>query len=216
MDSSDSKSQYRVNILSSTCSEQPTCLPHCVENECSYLCRHMISCSCYDFQHGHLCKHSHKVHSLLKSPEPDEPDDPCPLSNDPDDRVSTKEIGTQPLTVSQGAIGMLTILSCKILLVYSTTAALKGNREAIKAHIMEINESVDMVFGGSTLDHVLAKLLPILTTVRAHLDQQQKQPSAVPEKFDVSVRFAPTQKNETQLRFDKVKAKGSRAKFPLK
>ena len=47
---------------------------------------------------------------------------------------------------------MLTILSCKILLVYSTTAALKGKREAIKAHIMEINESVDMVFDGSTLD----------------------------------------------------------------
>ena len=80
---------------------------------------------------------------------------------------------------------------------------------------MEIKESVDIVSDGSTLDHVLAKLLPVLTTVRAHLDQQQL-PSAVPEKFDVSVRFAPAQKNKIQLRFDKVKAKGNRAKFPLK
>ena len=29
------------------------------------LCRHMVSCTCYDFQHGHLCKHSHKVHQSL-------------------------------------------------------------------------------------------------------------------------------------------------------
>ena len=24
----------------------------------------MITCTCYDYQHGHLCKHAHKVKSL--------------------------------------------------------------------------------------------------------------------------------------------------------
>lgn len=72
---------------------------------------------------------------------------------------------------------------------------------------MEIKESVGMVADGGTLDHVLAKLLPVLMAVRAHLDQQQEQPSAVPKNFDVTVRLTPAQKNETQLRFDKVKSK---------
>ena len=40
VDSSDSKTQYIVDVLSSTCPD------------------------CYDFQHGHLCKHTHKVFHL--------------------------------------------------------------------------------------------------------------------------------------------------------
>lgn len=56
--------QHTVVVLSVVCPSQPNCMPHCEEDGCHYLCRHMISCTCYDYQHGHLCKHSHKVYSL--------------------------------------------------------------------------------------------------------------------------------------------------------
>ena len=62
--SSDAKTQYSVTILLSDCPNQPNCMPQCTEDECSYLCRHMITCTCYDYQHGHLCKHTHKVKNL--------------------------------------------------------------------------------------------------------------------------------------------------------
>ena len=38
VDSTDSKTQYSVEMLSSTCPDQPNSLPHCVEKECFYLC----------------------------------------------------------------------------------------------------------------------------------------------------------------------------------
>ena len=56
--------QYTVHILASQCSHGKKCIPHCIQGKCSYLCRHMISCTCYDFSHGHLCKHAHKVQSV--------------------------------------------------------------------------------------------------------------------------------------------------------
>ena len=62
--SSDYKTSYSVNILLSECPNQPNCMPQCTEDDCLYLCRHMIACTCYDYQHGHLCKHVHKVKSL--------------------------------------------------------------------------------------------------------------------------------------------------------
>ena len=70
VDSTDSKTQYSVEMLSSTCPDQPNSLPHCVEKECFYLCRHMILCTCYDFQHGHLCEHTHKVFHLHMQQQP--------------------------------------------------------------------------------------------------------------------------------------------------
>ena len=56
--------QYTVHMLASQCSYGNECIPHCTQGKCSYLCRHMISCTCYDFSHGHLCKHVHKVQSV--------------------------------------------------------------------------------------------------------------------------------------------------------
>ena len=64
MQSSDNERQYTVKILSLDCQGKPNCLPQCAQKECSYLCRHMISCTCYDYQHGHLCKHTHKAHAI--------------------------------------------------------------------------------------------------------------------------------------------------------
>lgn len=67
--SSKADTMYTVKFLSGTCQHAPTCLPHCTAKECCYLCRHMISCTCYDYQHGHLCKHVHKVYSLRRQQE---------------------------------------------------------------------------------------------------------------------------------------------------
>lgn len=43
--------------------------PKCNRAECDHLCIHMYSCdkACYDYNNGHLCKHIHRVHSMLKS-----------------------------------------------------------------------------------------------------------------------------------------------------
>ena len=41
-------------------------MPHCDEDGCCYLCRHMITCTCFDYQQGHLCKHSHKVYTVYQ------------------------------------------------------------------------------------------------------------------------------------------------------
>jgi hypothetical protein len=40
--------QYTVHMLASQCSYGNECIPHCTQGKCSYLCRHMISCTCYD------------------------------------------------------------------------------------------------------------------------------------------------------------------------
>ena len=62
----------------------------------------MISCTCYDYTHGHLCKHCHKVHHLHRTPlptcseiHPVDPvlDDPC-IITDEDEIV--QEIGVHP------------------------------------------------------------------------------------------------------------------------
>ena len=44
------------------------CGTKCNKVECDPLCTHMYSCdkACYDFNNGHLCKHIHRVHSMLK------------------------------------------------------------------------------------------------------------------------------------------------------
>ena len=34
------------------------------KTECSFLCPHMYTCSCYDYNNRHVCKHIHRVHSL--------------------------------------------------------------------------------------------------------------------------------------------------------
>ena len=59
--SSDRDKVYSVYILSDSCSQKPNCIPQCHEHTCSYLCRHMMKCTCIDYVQGHLCKHVHKV-----------------------------------------------------------------------------------------------------------------------------------------------------------
>lgn len=55
---------YDVHITAQECSLKPKCIPQCTQSNCEYLCRHLITCTCTDYVHGHLCKHSHKVRML--------------------------------------------------------------------------------------------------------------------------------------------------------
>ena len=52
--SSDEKSEYAVSIISETWKLEQVCVPHCIDNPCDFLCRHMVKCTRYDYQHGHL------------------------------------------------------------------------------------------------------------------------------------------------------------------
>ena len=63
--SSDHKGKYTVHVKESTCNTNSCCVPQCTFPECGHLCRNRIECTCYDYTHGHLCKHVHKVKMLL-------------------------------------------------------------------------------------------------------------------------------------------------------
>ena len=43
--------------------------PTCSKAECNQLCIHMYTCdkACYDFNNGHICKHIHRVHSIIQT-----------------------------------------------------------------------------------------------------------------------------------------------------
>ena len=63
---------YTVHVKEATCDNDSCCVPRCTSKECGHLCRNRIECTCYDYTHGHLCKHVHKVKMLLglmKQPE---------------------------------------------------------------------------------------------------------------------------------------------------
>ena len=93
--------------------------------------------------------------------------------------------------------------------------ALHGRRSTIQTYLQEIQESVKEIADGGILDHLIAKLLPVVTTLRTHLDSSPAQQGQIPENFDVTDKFAPAQKNETQLRFEKVKSKAKKTKVSL-
>ena len=72
-----------------------------------------------------------------------------------------------------------------------------------------------LLMHGSILDHTLAKLLPVVKILCTHLDSLPKQEDQIPENFVVTEKFAPAQKNEKQLRFNKVKSKTKKTKAIL-
>ena len=94
--------------------------------------------------------------------------------------------------------------------------ALQGKRSAIDVYLQQIQESVKTIVDSSLLDHIIAKLLPVVTTLHAHLDSPLKQEDQLREDFGVTEKFAPAQKNERQLSFDKVKSKTKKTKVILK
>ena len=72
--------------------------------------------------------------------------------------------------------------------------------------MQEINTLIESTDDHGILDHALANIMPVTTTLRSSV---QSKESAV-KSFQVTTRFAPAQKNETQLRFDKLKAPGKK------
>ena len=67
---SDSNKHYKVIVNAKWCSEKPASIPQCTSDRCHFLCRHMISCTCYDYSEGHLCKHCHNVWGSSNHMEP--------------------------------------------------------------------------------------------------------------------------------------------------
>ena len=110
VDSSDLKTQYTVDVLSSTCPDQ---LNYMLATLCGkrmlLLCQHMISCTCYDCHHSHLCKHTHKVFHLHMQQQPVSDDGGSDDGSNTDtiDLPSPMEIGVTPPKTAQDEAGMV-------------------------------------------------------------------------------------------------------------
>ena len=94
----------------------------------------------------------------------------------------------------------------------------KGKKHAITTYLDEIGNSVENIDDEGILDHTIAKLLPIITSLRAHLTQPIDDEDDVDiQDFEITEKFAPSQKNEVQLSFRKVNTPGrKKTKLPFK
>ena len=67
-----------------TCSQCSSKSKHCSATECVFLCLHMCECDsrCFDYTNIHICKHIHRVHSLRRERELENPlVDMCDIDN---------------------------------------------------------------------------------------------------------------------------------------
>ncbi|XP_062599776.1 uncharacterized protein LOC134261354 isoform X2 [Saccostrea cucullata] len=55
---------YTIIVKAQKCPETH-CYTKCKKVPCLDLCRHILTCNCHDFEEGNICKHMHKVMSLL-------------------------------------------------------------------------------------------------------------------------------------------------------
>ena len=65
---------YDVQRILANCSECGNSTTSvCTTKEYGFLCYHMYKCSssCYDYNNGHICKHIHRVHSLVSTTSTD-------------------------------------------------------------------------------------------------------------------------------------------------
>ena len=93
----------------------------------------------------------------------------------------------------------------------------EGKRSIINTYLDEIKKSVEMIDDTGILDHTIAKLLPTVTSLRAHLIQPTDNDEAEFQSFEIKEKFPPAQKNEIQLQFNKVKSVGrKKTKLPFK
>ena len=101
----------------------------------------------------------------------------------------------------------------------NTIIALHGKRLTIRSYIDEIDKSVEEIDEAGILDHVIARLFPILTSLRASIAgfRDNEDDSVDIQNFEIKELFAPSQKNERQLSFHKVKTPGrKKTKLPFK
>ena len=89
----------------------------------------------------------------------------------------------------------------------------KGKKHTITIYLDEIGNSVE------NIDDAIAKLLPIITSLRAHLTQSIDDEDDVDDvdiqDFEVTEKFAHSQKNEVQLSFRKVNTPGRKKTIHL-
>ena len=88
------------------------------------------------------------------------------------------------------------------------TPVLQGKRSTIRTYLEEIQMSLGNIKDEGALDHVLAKLLPVVTSLRAQVAQPADEQTTIPAQFIKTEAFTPAEKNETQWRFHKVKTAG--------
>ena len=83
-------------------------------------------------------------------------------------------------------------------------------RLTIRSYIDEIDKSVEEIYEAGILDHVINRLLPVVTSLRASIagSRDNEYDSVDIQNFDIEELFALSQKNERQLRFHKVKSPG--------
>ena len=67
----------------------------------TYLCRHQISCTCWDYSEGHLCKHCHKVRAVSSGACSDAND--CSGAEDP----ISSSFAFNPESCSGGKAGLI-------------------------------------------------------------------------------------------------------------
>ena len=65
----------------------------------------MITCTCYDYQHGHLCKHTHKVKNLQVKCQDAEITDQPHADNSPDQEPLNFQIGVVPPKANKDRAG---------------------------------------------------------------------------------------------------------------
>ena len=93
---------------------------------------------------------------------------------------------------------------------------LQGKRQTVQRYLQEIQEIIVGIDDEGVLDHTIAKLLPVVTSLRAQV-QPRKEQSLSPAEFLKSETFTPAEKNEKQLRFHRVKTAGRlKTRFPMK
>ena len=75
---------------------------------------------------------------------------------------------------------------------------MKAKKDTIKEYVLEINAVLESVDDHGILDHTLASIMPIMTTLRSSVQQKQ----LAVKNFEITIRFAQAQQIEMQLRLE--------------
>ena len=84
-----------------------------------------------------------------------------------------------------------------IIIIYTINVVLNARKKTIQQYATAIASAVENVNDPNTLDRVIALMTQASVSLKAAKDSDDKQVNAFVKKD----QFAPTQKNETQLRF---------------
>ncbi|XP_065902011.1 uncharacterized protein [Dysidea avara] len=186
VESSEKDKFYNVHILSNSCAQQPNCVPHCQDPTCLYLCCYMMKCTCIDYTQGHLCKHVHKVNTLLKHSST-AVDDDMDCNPYPTDNSCLSDLDQVDSTVKE-------TINRPVKRPSSDTA---GKKREILHYVDEITFAVNNIEDTNVLDRMLSLLMQAASSSKVCTREETSQ------TFTIKDKFAPAQKNETQLRFKK-------------